>query len=274
MSIVIGLDVGGSTTKIVGMLDGNIIGSEIVKADDPITSAFGALGKFIDHNHLHISDISRLMITGVGASFPTGDLLGIRTIHVQEFLSTGLGGLFLTGLDHAVVVSLGTGTAFVEAKQDCVRHIIGSGVGGGTVLGLAKSVLHLDDFELLTQMASQGHLDKVDLSIGDISKFEIPGLPMTTTASNFGKVSDSVTREDLALGIFNLVFQSIGTMAVLAARHTGLKHVVFTGQMTRVPQCRSLFEIFSGLYHVDFMVPDMSEFATAIGAAIYTDSDE
>lgn len=274
MSIVIGLDVGGSTTKIVGMLDGSIIGSEIVKADDPITSAFGALGKFIDHNHLHISDISRLMITGVGASFPTGDLLGIKTFHVQEFLATGLGGLFLTGLDHAVVVSLGTGTAFVEAKQEYVRHIIGSGIGGGTVLGLAKSVLYLDDFELLTQLASQGHLDKVDLSIGDISKIEIPGLPMTTTASNFGKVSDSVTREDLALGIFNLVFQSIGTMAVLAARQTGLKHVVFTGQMTRVPQCRSLFEIFSGLYHVNFLVPDKSEFATAIGAAIFTDLHE
>ncbi|NLW89158.1 MAG: type II pantothenate kinase [Clostridiaceae bacterium] len=271
MGIVIGLDVGGSTTKIVGIQEGAIIGHEIVKATDPVTSAFGALGKFIDNHHLHISDISKLMITGVGASFPTGDLLGIRTVRVQEFLATGLGGLRLSGLDHAVVVSMGTGTAFVEANKDKVRHIIGSGVGGGTVLGLSSSLLNVRDFDVLTELASEGNLGKVDLTIADISKIEIPGLPMSTTASNFGKMSDDVTRSDLALGIFNLVFQSIGTMTVLAARNVGLADAVFTGQMTRVSRCKDLFAIFSDLYRVNFIVPDYSEFATAIGAALFTE---
>lgn len=270
MGIVIGLDVGGSTTKIVGIQDGKTIGHEIVNATDPVTSAFGALGKFIDNHHLHISDISKLMITGVGASFPTGDLLGIKTIRVQEFLATGLGGLHITGLSRAVVVSMGTGTAFVEANKDTVRHIIGSGVGGGTVLGLSNSILNVRDFDILADLASEGNLGKVDLSIGDISRIEIPGLPMTTTASNFGKMTDDVTRADLALGIFNLVFQSIGTMAVLAARNVGLQDVVFTGQMTRVSQCSALFSIFSDLYRVRFIVPENSEFATAIGAAIFS----
>jgi type II pantothenate kinase len=94
---------------------------------------------------------------------------------------------------------------------------------------------------------------------------------MSTTASNFGKMTDDVTRADLALGIFNLVFQSIGTMAVLAARNVGLLDVVFTGQMTRVPQCAVLFSIFSDLYRVNFIVPEHSEFATAIGAAIFSE---
>lgn len=271
MGIVIGLDVGGSTTKIVGMLEGNIIGQEIVKATDPVTSAFGALGKLIDVNHLQISDISKLMITGVGSSFPTGDLLGIKTIRVQEFLATGLGGLYLAGLDHAVVVSLGTGTAFVDARKDRVKHIIGSGIGGGTVLGLSNSLLNVRDFDHLTELAAGGILSKVDLSIGDITKIEIPGLPMSTTASNFGKMEDDVTREDLALGIFNLVFQSIGTMAVLAARTVGLNDVVFTGQMTHVSQCVELLKVFSQLYQVHFIIPELSEYATAIGAAKYTE---
>jgi len=271
MGIVIGLDVGGSTTKIVGLLNKEIISQEIVRAADPVTSAFGALGKFLDVNHLQIKDIERLMITGVGASFPSGDLLGIKTVQVQEFLATGLGGLFLSGLEHAVVVSMGTGTAFVDAKPDVVRHIIGSGVGGGTVLGLANRIVNVRDFELLTELASNGSLAHVDLTIGDISRFEIPGLSMETTASNFGKLADDVSREDLSLGIFNLVFQSIGTMAVLAARSTGIKDVVFTGQMTRVSKCRELFDVFSELYHVRFHVPELSEYATAIGAAIYTD---
>ncbi|HOO61545.1 MAG TPA: type II pantothenate kinase [Bacillota bacterium] len=271
MSIVVGLDVGGSTTKVVGMKQREIVGTEIVKADDPVTSAFGALGKFIDTNHLSISDISELMITGVGASFPNGDLLGIKTTHVQEFLATGLGGLFLSGLDHAVVVSMGTGTAFVEAKKYKVRHIIGSGVGGGTLIGLANSSLNIRDFELITEIASHGNLSHVDLTISDISKVEIPGLPMETTASNFGKMQDDASRSDIALGLFNLVFQSVGTMAVLSARTLGLHDVVFTGQATRVPQCKSLFEAFSHLYNINFVVPELSEYATAIGSAIYTE---
>lgn len=271
MGIVIGLDIGGSTTKIVGLLDKEIISHEIVRATDPIASAFGALGKFLDINHFHISDIERLMITGVGASFPSGDLLGIHTIHVQEFLATGLGGLYLSSLKHAVVVSMGTGTAFVDATPDVVRHIIGSGIGGGTVLGLANRILNVRDFDLMIDLAASGSLQRIDLSIGDISCIEIPGLSMETTASNFGKLADDASRDDLALGIFNLVFQSIGTMAVLAARTTGLKDVVFTGQMTKVPQCKELFSAFSKLYPVNFHVPDLAEYATAIGAAIHTD---
>ena len=167
------------------------------------------------------------MITGVGASFPSGDLLGIKTVHVQEFLATGLGGLFLSGVAHAVVVSMGTGTAFVDARQEVVRHIIGSGVGGGTILGLANSILNVRDFDLLMELASGGSLQRVDLNIGDISRVEIPGLSMDTTASNFGKLADDASREDLALGIFNLVFQSVGTMLITEQDRCSVPAVLF-----------------------------------------------
>ena len=44
MKIKVGLDIGGSTTKIVGMREGKIIARDIVRAADPVTSAFGAVG--------------------------------------------------------------------------------------------------------------------------------------------------------------------------------------------------------------------------------------
>ena len=45
--IVIGIDIGGSTTKIVAFdRDGGLIEPISVKADDPQTSAYGAFGKF------------------------------------------------------------------------------------------------------------------------------------------------------------------------------------------------------------------------------------
>ena len=52
MSIVIGIDVGGSTTKIVGYAHNEKAISRLkVEAADPVTSAYGALGKFINENN-------------------------------------------------------------------------------------------------------------------------------------------------------------------------------------------------------------------------------
>ena len=49
MNVIIGIDVGGSTTKIVGYYeDGKLIGRLMVEAADPLTSAYGALGKFVN----------------------------------------------------------------------------------------------------------------------------------------------------------------------------------------------------------------------------------
>ncbi|MCK5699848.1 MAG: hypothetical protein KAI29_01785, partial [Cyclobacteriaceae bacterium] len=46
--MIIGIDIGGTTTDIVGLKDGKILSPVSVKADDPITSAAGALGKFVE----------------------------------------------------------------------------------------------------------------------------------------------------------------------------------------------------------------------------------
>ena len=79
MGIVVGLDVGGSTTKIVGLKDRKLIAKCVVKANDPVTSAFGALGRLIDENGFKVTDVDQINLTGVGASFFSGSLLGIKT---------------------------------------------------------------------------------------------------------------------------------------------------------------------------------------------------
>ena len=58
MGIVIGIDIGGSTTKIVGFDNNkNLIAPMFVTADDPITSVYGAFGKFTAINGLGLNDI-------------------------------------------------------------------------------------------------------------------------------------------------------------------------------------------------------------------------
>ena len=69
MSIILGIDIGGSTTKIVGLRsDGSTIAMHRVQAQDPITSLYGAMGNFLFTNHLQLEDVSRIALTGVGAS--------------------------------------------------------------------------------------------------------------------------------------------------------------------------------------------------------------
>jgi type II pantothenate kinase len=267
LGIIIGLDIGGSTTKIIGLREGQLISKELVKASDPVASAFGALGKFINQNNIGLDAIERVMVTGVGASYLQGDLLGIPTVRTVEFRAIGLGGLYITGLKEAVVVSMGTGTVIVRACESGVEHLIGTGIGGGTLLGLSNRMINVRDFDLFNELADKGDLSRIDLTISDITREDIPGLSPDTTASNFGKNDESATHEDIALGIVNLVFQSVGTDAVLAARMCGIPTIVFTGNLTLVNQGKKALRCFSDLYNVEIVVPESAEYATAIGAA-------
>lgn len=268
MGIIVGLDVGGSTTKIVAMRDREVLYKSITSAGDPVASAYGALGKLINDLQISISDIDKINMTGVGAGFPGIPMLGIETVVITEFEATGLGGLFLSGLEEAVVVSMGTGTAYLKANFNSVKHIIGSGVGGGTVVGLGNAITGIDNPEKLSDLATTGDINKVDLTIGDISKTEIPGLSAHVTASNFGKAADDLSNNDKMAGVLNLVFQSIGTMSVLSSRLVGINDVVFTGQLTTIKECKESFELFPELYHVNFIIPDDAEFGTAIGSCL------
>ena len=121
MSVIIGIDAGGTTTKIVGVYkkDGKIslIKPQFVRANDPLTAIYGAFGKFTTENKLSIKDIEKIMMTGVGSSYVNGDIYGVKCEKVSEFDAIGIGGLFTAQLDSALVVSLGTGTALVHATQ-------------------------------------------------------------------------------------------------------------------------------------------------------------
>ena len=68
MGVVIGIDVGGSTTKIVGFkreADGySLVHPLFVRATDPITSIYGAFGRFTNENDLSLDDIERVVMTG------------------------------------------------------------------------------------------------------------------------------------------------------------------------------------------------------------------
>ena len=275
MSLVLGIDVGGSTTKIVGFrTDGGkreLIEPQLVRANDPITATYGAFGKFTDENRIDISDITRVMITGVGASYVKRNLYGLDCERVPEFGGIGRGGLYLSGLDEAIVVSMGTGTALVHARGDgYMNYVGGTGVGGGTLMGLSKLLLKAETIAHIEEYAEDGDLNNIDLKIRDITASDsMTSLLRDMTAANFGNVSDIATKGDVASGIMNLVFETVGMVSVFAARSCGVKNIVLTGNLTRLKRCKEKFKEFNTMgYGVSFIIPERAQFATVIGTAL------
>ena len=157
MDIVLGIDIGGSTTKIVGLRrDGSVVSMLRVRAEDQVTSLYGALGNYLTSNGLSLGDVRRIVLTGVGASYVDGDIYGLPTCKVDEFSASGTGALALSGQSSAVVVTMGTGTAFLWAEEDgSVRHLCGSGIGGGTLGGLCHKLVGMERFGQIKKLAEQ-----------------------------------------------------------------------------------------------------------------------
>ncbi len=275
MKTIIGIDVGGSTTKIIGFCENGgekqWIEPMVITANDPLTATYGAFGRFTDENRLSLSDISKVMITGVGASHISGGIYGLDCHRVEEFQCIAKGGSYLSGFDNALVVSMGTGTAIVHTMPDgAYEYLGGTGVGGGTLMGLSKLLLNSDNISDIAELADGGNLDKIDLRIKDLVRGDaLEELSRNLTASNFANLSSSAEKSDIALGIMNLVYEVVGMVSIFAARSRGVKDIILTGNVTILAECKRKFREFNTLgYGVNFVIPERSGFATAIGAAI------
>ena len=275
MSIIVGIDIGGSTTKIVGFNNSGdnkqLIPPQLIRANDPVTATYGAFGKFTDENNIPISEIEAVVMTGVGASYVKHDLYGIKCKRVPEFNCIGKGGLYLSGLDNALVVSMGTGTALVHAKKNGeMTYLGGTGVGGGTLVGLSKLLVGAQGIDHICEFADEGSLANIDLRIKDITdKGALEGLNRDMTAANFGNVSDVASKSDIALGVMNLVFETVGMVSVFASKHCGVSDIVLTGNLTRLGFSHKKFEEFNGMgYGVNFIIPERAQYSTVIGCAL------
>lgn len=173
-----------------------------------------------------------------------------------------------SGRDKIIVVSMGTGTSLVKCDGDKIEHIGGIGIGGGTLQGLARLMLKTDDIRTVSEIAMNGDVSKINLTIGDISAKPLPGLPMSAVASLFGNAKSDASREDIAIGLIWAVLQSVGQSAVLASIGSDIREYVMIGNLTLLPQCRRVFPPIEKLYRVKLIIPENSEYCTAIGAAL------
>ncbi len=270
MKTIVGIDIGGSTTKITGFCKGIRQKSIQVVANNPVASLFGAFGQFMMENNLELEHIEEIRLTGVGSYSIKQDIYGIPTYKVDEFIANGVGGKYFAKSEKAVVVSMGTGTAYVLVDGENLYHLGGIAIGGGTIMGMAKLMLNTQDIEVIHELSTKGRVENIDLRIKDISKEPLPGLDLEITASNFGKVEEMATREDIAAGIVHMVLESIFHTGTLIARDKQVTEFIMIGSLANFAQCEYIAKRCSDMepIPVDFVIPEDGGFGTAIGAAL------
>ncbi len=266
--MIIGIDIGATTTKAVSIEDGELVRKVKVKASDAVTAATGAFGKIVLDNGIDMDIIKEIRITGAGAAKIKGDIFGIPTARIGEIKAIGRGGMFLSGLDNIIIANIGTGTVIIEANEHVISHFGGSGVGGGTITGLAKKLLPTAEFNGIINLAQTGDLSHVDLLLEDIMETDLSFLNKETTVANFAKMSDRAGSEDIALAIINMVYQVIGVLSVFAAKAKGLKRVIVTGNGSGNKLGQKVLANITGMYGVEFIYPADAEYTTAVGAGL------
>ena len=271
MNLSLGIDIGSSSTKAAALDEhGTLLGTLQVHADDPRTSAYGVLGCFLNQQGASFGDVEKIVLTGLGSTYFHENIFGIPTIHALELDAIGRGGLYLSGLDEALVVSLGTGSAFIRAsKTNGFRHLGGSGVGGGTLVGMAERFLGVTDIFALSEMALRGNKAMADLRIADVQEEDVPGLAADLTAANFGRIKSGAS--DLAAALFNMIYENVGVMASLALSQDTTRNVVLTGSLASLAPAAKTFDIFNqmhDIFGIDYIIPPHPSFATAVGALL------
>ena len=225
------------------------------------------------------TDINLLAVTG-GKHLNLGDKIeSTRVIHVNEIDAVGEGAMNLSGLSNknpTIIVSAGSGTACILAQDGNYMHCSGTGVGGGTVLGLSKLLLGTIDPVEIEELAKAGNESGVDLILEDVVAGPIGELPSDTTAVNFGKISkidSEISKQDIAAGIINLVGQTAARIATSVATTFSAKEIVVVGRSPSFNGLKNSLEQAASIMGFSPHFPKHGEYASALGALLVAEKN-
>ena len=265
----LGTDIGSSAVKLAAADKmGNILACRKYPSDGSGERLENETRKMLSEAGI-TEPPAHIFITGAGSDIAENCFQAIPHTCFEEFGCFGRGAVKLSGIDKAVIVSIGTGTAFVIADKNNFTHIGGSGVGGGTLSGLAELTVNVTDRAELNRLITEGNPAKVDLTMGDICKGTLGGLAADVTAANFGSRHISRESADIAAGIANMIFQTAGVMAAFACKGTDITNAVFVGSTAELPGGKVMLEAVGQLHSLTFTVPENGAYAGAIGAILW-----
>ena len=266
----ISIDFGITVTDILKRNQGVMSHQMTLSKEEPSLALLNKLLSDINFK----SDVNFLAVTG-GKHLNIGEKIeSTRVIHVNEIEAIGEGAMNLSGLSEknpTIIVSAGSGTACILAKEGNFVHCSGTGVGGGTVLGLSKLLLGTTDPIEIAELAKKGNESSVDLILEDVVSGPIGELPSDTTAVNFGKVSkidSEISREDIAAGIVNLVGQTAARVATSVATTFNAREIVVVGRSPSFNGLKNSLKQAASIMGFSPHFPKNGEYASALGAML------
>ena len=271
----ISIDFGITVTDIIKRHDDVILHEMTLSKDEPSPSLLSRLFTDIDFK----SDVNLLAVTG-GKHLNLGDKIeSTKIIHVNEIDAVGEGAIelsVLSGKNPIIIVSAGSGTACIVAQDGNFMHCSGTGVGGGTVLGLAKLLLGTTDPIEIAKLAKEGNESGVDLILEDVVSGPIGELPSDTTAVNFGKISkleSEISKQDIAAGIVNLVGQTAARIATSVATTFKASEIVVVGRSPSFNGLKNSLEQAASIMGFSPHFPKNGEYASALGALLVAEKN-
>jgi type II pantothenate kinase len=265
---IVGVDFGLSVTDAVLVRGGMAERHASLLRPGPASPE--VLRRALEALDVRADDVAAVAVTG-GRS---RDLAGEpKVVVVDEPTAIGRGALAAAGVERALAVSCGTGTAMVvaDAGAGTYRHVTGTPVGGGTLEGLGSALLGVSMASEIAAMASRGDASQVDTTLGEVLGGGLGGLPPRATAVSLGRLAALGGRagpDDLAAGLTTMVAQTIGLLALNAKAAHGLPHAVFVGRVATLPFVRSMVQAVFAVYGVEApLFPEGGDHAVALGAA-------
>lgn len=266
------IDFGISNTDIVAYVDGELRRWNRPSREQPPDAEF--VRALLAAGGVELGALRRLAVTGGRHRRLPSQIEGCALISVGEIEAIGRGGQALAGGERdepLLVVSAGSGTAMVAARGDQYAHVTGTAVGGGTLVGLGRLLLHTADPGEIDTLAQAGDPNGADLSLRDVVNGQIGNLPPDATAVNFGRLARrdlTPSREDLAAALVALVGQVIAIVAINAARAQQIERIIVIGHLIDMPSVRRMLESVGDLYGVCLNMPAEAGHAAALGALL------
>ena len=142
-----------------------------------------------------------------------------------------------------ITSNIGSGVSILKVSSgDKYERVGGTLMGGGTLIGLSKLIIGIDDYDKILELASKGNYENVDLTKKDLIK---ENQELENSENNIicclGKVHDYILdgkknklkKEDIALSLLNMICSHIAQYSVLYAEKNKIDTIYYFGTFTK-----------------------------------------
>ncbi|WP_431029956.1 type II pantothenate kinase [Lysinibacillus sp. LZ02] len=267
---IVGIDTGGTLTKLAYMNEDGALILEVFPSNE-----MELVKQWLDRH----SQIETIGVTGGRIEQLRDILQTTKSIHyIVEFEATLKGVRYLLEkeghhIERSVITNIGTGTSIHYMDGNSHARVSGTGIGGGTLVGLAALLTGITDFEEIKSLAAHGNRAFIDLLVKDIYQGMDTPIDGNLTASNFGKIGITEVvdhpKEDVLATVQGLVGEVLTTLSIQVAEERKVEHIVFIGStLTDNENLKKVLSYYTTLKkHTPIFLQD-SGFSGAVGALL------